>query len=333
MAMAAGTSFSARYARDAEAKPRKNRLNFTSAKRAFHLSRAADKERGEIMPRTYSELYISVRNTLRSAGVEAANVEARLIVATASGKTTAQLLRDMALYDTDEVEKKVGDMLRRRLAGEPVAYITGVWEFRGLPMEVSPDVLIPRVDTEVLAEEAVNWLTKNRRDARVLDLCSGTGCIGCAIADALPQCHVVLADISPEAIELSRRNVARNGLSGRMSYMLADATKAPPVMSGTFDLIVSNPPYIATFDILTLDPSVRDYEPIWALDGGEDGLDFYRAILKHWLPSLRQGGMLLFEVGEGQANDVKDMMRMSGMHDAVSVKDTRGVERVVKATL
>lgn len=124
-------------------------------------------------------------------------------------------------------------------------------------------MLIPRVDTEVLAEEAVNWLTKNRRDARVLDLCSGTGCIGCAIADALPQCHVVLADISPEAIELSRRNVARNGLSGRMSYMLADATKAPPVMSGTFDLIVSNPPYIATFDILTLDPSVRDYEPIW----------------------------------------------------------------------
>ena len=137
------------------------------------------------MPRTYSELYISVRNTLRSAGVEAANVEARLIVATASGKTTAQLLRDMALYDTDEVEKKVGDMLRRRLAGEPVAYITGVWEFRGLPMEVSPDVLIPRVDTEVLAEEAINWLTKNRRDARVLDLCSGTGCIGCAIADEM----------------------------------------------------------------------------------------------------------------------------------------------------
>jgi len=257
------------------------------------------------MPRTYSELYIS----------------------------TAKLLQDMRFYATDAVEKKTADMLRRRLAGEPVAYITGVWEFRGLPMEVSPDVLIPRVDTEVLAEEAINWLTRNRRDARVLDLCSGTGCIGCAIADALPQCHVVLADISPEAIELSRRNVARNGLSGRMSYMLADATKAPPVMSGTFDLIVSNPPYIATFDILTLDPSVRDYEPIWALDGGDDGLDFYRAILKNWLATLRQGGMLMFEVGEDQAGPVKDMMRMSGMYDAVSVKDTRGVERVVKARL
>lgn len=283
------------------------------------------------MPRTYSELYISVRNALRDAGVEAANVEARLIVASASGKTTAKLLQDMRLYATDAVEKKAADMLGRRLAGAPVAYITGVWEFRGLPMEVSPDVLIPRVDTEVLADEAINWLLQNRREARVLDLCSGTGCIGCAIADALPQSHVVLADISPEAIDLSRRNVARNGLAGRVSYMLADATKAPPVMSGMFDLIVSNPPYIATIDILTLDPSVRDYEPIWALDGGDDGLDFYRAIADNWLPSLRQGGMLMFEVGEEQAAEVKAIMRAHGMHDAVSVLDTRGVERVVKA--
>ena len=283
------------------------------------------------MPRTYSELYISVRNALRDAGVEAANVEARLIVASASGKTTAKLLQDMRLYATDAVEKKAADMLGRRLAGEPVAYITGVWEFRGLPMEVSPDVLIPRVDTEVLADEAINWLLQNRREARVLDLCSGTGCIGCAIADALPQSHVVLADISAEAIDLSRRNVARNGLAGRVSYMLADATKAPPVMSGMFDRIVSNPPYIATMDILTLDPSVRDYEPIWALDGGDDGLDFYRAIADNWLPSLRQGGMLMFEVGEEQAAEVKAIMRAHGMHDAVSVLDTRGVERVVKA--
>ena len=283
------------------------------------------------MPRTYSELYIAVRNALRSAGVEEANVEARLIVASASGKTTAKLLQDMRLYATDAVEKKAAGMLSRRLSGEPVAYITGVWEFRGLPMEVTPDVLIPRIDTEVLAEEAINWLTRNRRDGRVLDLCSGSGCIGCAIADALPQCQVVLADISPEAIELSRRNVARNGLAGRVSYMLTDATKAPPVMSGRFDIIVSNPPYIPSFEILTLDASVRDYEPIWALDGGEDGLDFYRAIVENWLPSLRSGGALMFEVGEEQAGPVKEIMRAHGMRDAVSVLDTRGVERVVKA--
>ena len=283
------------------------------------------------MPRRYSELYISLRNALRGAGVEAADVEARLIAATASGKTTAQLLRDLTLYDTDEVERRAGDMLSRRLVGEPVAYITGVWEFRGLPMEVSPEVLIPRIDTEVLAEEAIRHLTRTRRDARVLDLCSGTGCVGLAIADALPQSRVVLADISAEAMEISRRNAARNRLAGRVSYMLCSATEPPPVMSGTFDVIVSNPPYIPTIDILTLDPSVRDYEPIWALDGGADGLDFYRAILKNWLGALRQGGAVFFEVGEEQAGPVKDLMRMAGLHDAVSVKDTRGTERVVKA--
>ena len=278
------------------------------------------------MPRTYSEMYISLRNRLRDAGIEAAALEARLIAASAAGKSTEKLLRDMRFYATDEVEKRAEAMVRRRLAGEPVAYITGVWEFRGLPMEVSRDVLIPRVDTEVLAETAIKYLKDTGRlDARVLDLCSGTGCIGCAIADALPQCQVVLADISPEAIELSRRNVARNGLAGRVSYMLTDATKAPPVMSGRFDIIVSNPPYIPSFEILTLDASVRDYEPIWALDGGEDGLDFYRAIVENWLPSLGSGGALMFEVGEEQAGPVKEIMRAHGMRDAVSVLDTRGV--------
>ena len=113
--------------------------------------------------------------------------------------------------------------------------------------------------------------------------------------------------------------------------MLADVMKQPPIMTGSFDLVVSNPPYIPTFDILTLDPSVRDYEPVWALDGGDDGLDFYRAILKNWHGVIRQGGMLMFEVGEDQASSVKDLMRMAGLHDAQSVLDTRGVERVVTA--
>ena len=229
------------------------------------------------MPRTYSELYISVRNRLRDAGIEAAELEGKLIVATAAGKTTEKLLRDMRFYATDEVERRTESMLGRRLAGEPVAYITGVWEFRGLPMEVNPSVLIPRVDTEVLAETAIRWLHGRKMDARVLDLCSGSGCIGCAIADALPQARVVLADVSPEAVEVSRRNVRRNGLDGRVGFLLADVMKQPPIMTGSFDLVVSNPPYIPTFDILTLEPSVRDYEPVWALDGGDDGLDFYRA--------------------------------------------------------
>ena len=277
-------------------------------------------------------MYISLRNRLRDAGIEAAALEARLIAATAAGKSTEKLLRDMRFYATDEVEKRAEAMVRRRLAGEPVAYITGVWEFRGLPMEVSRDVLIPRVDTEVLAETAIKYLKDTGRlDARVLDLCSGTGCIGCAIAAELPRVRVVLSDVSPEAMEISRRNVSRNGLDGRISFLPADVMKLPPLMTGSFDLVVSNPPYIPTVEIMTLDPSVRDYEPVWALDGGEDGLDFYRAILKNWHGVIRQGGELMFEVGEEQAERVKDLMRMAGLREARSFPDTQNIQRVVAA--
>ena len=284
------------------------------------------------MPRTYSEMYIALRNRLRDAGIEAAALEARLIAATAAGKSTEKLLRDMRYYATDEVERRAEEMVQRRLAGEPVAYITGVWEFRGLPMEVSRDVLIPRIDTEVLAELAIKYLRgTGRLDARVLDLCSGTGCIGCAIAAELPRVRVVLSDVSPEAMEISRRNVSRNGLDGRISFLPADVMKLPPLMTGSFDLVVSNPPYIPTVEIMTLDPSVRDYEPVWALDGGEDGLDFYRAILKNWALVIRQGGELMFEVGEDQAERVKDLMRMAGLREARSFPDTQNIQRVVAA--
>ena len=284
------------------------------------------------MPRTYSEMYIALRNRLRDAGIEAAALEARLIAATAAGKSTEKLLRDMRYYATDEVERRAEEMVQRRLAGEPVAYITGVWEFRGLPMEVSRDVLIPRIDTEVLAELAIKYLRgTGRLDARVLDLCSGTGCIGCAIAAELPRVRVVLADVSAAAMDISRRNVERNGLGGRVSFLPADVTKQPPLMTGSFDLVVSNPPYIPTMEILTLDPSVRDYEPAWALDGGEDGLDFYRAILKNWALVIRQGGELMFEVGEDQAERVKDLMRMAGLREARSFPDTQNIQRVVVA--
>ena len=284
------------------------------------------------MPRTYSEMYIALRNRLRDAGIEAAALEARLIAATAAGKSTEKLLRDMRYYATDEVERRAEEMVQRRLAGEPVAYITGVWEFRGLPMEVSRDVLIPRVDTEVLAETAIKYLKDTGRlDARVLDLCSGTGCIGCAIAAELPRVRVVLADVSAAAMDISRRNVERNGLGGRVSFLPADVMKLPPLMTGSFDLVVSNPPYIPTVEIMTLDPSVRDYEPVWALDGGEDGLDFYRAILKNWASVIRQGGELMFEVGEDQAERVKDLMRMAGLREARSFPDTQNIQRVVAA--
>lgn len=280
------------------------------------------------MPKTNNELYLMARSALKKAGVEAYSLEARLITAHACGKTKEAFLRDLALYSSNECEQRVNELIERRLRGEPMAYVTGEWEFFGLPMEVSPDVLIPRSDTEVLVETALRALVGRKMDARILDLCSGSGCIGCALAHELPAARVVQVDISDAALEISRRNARRNRLN-RVIALKADALKKPPMSIGSFDLIVSNPPYVPSFEILTLDSSVRDFEPLGALDGGEDGLMFYRAIIRHWRHVLRPGGWLMFEVGENQAQDVLGMMKDAGLENLYAVEDTQKIQRVV----
>ena len=279
--------------------------------------------------KTYNELYLSARNVLRQYGVEGCSLEARLLVAQAAGKSTADLLRDMNLYATPAIEAKVKDYLDRRLRGEPVAYITGSWEFYGLPMTVTPDVLIPRMDTELLVDTAKSLVLGRKMDARILDLCCGSGCIACALGHELPATKLVAVDISASALEVCRRNLSSNRLSSRCITLQADATAAPPLSIGTFDLIVSNPPYIESDEIMALDSSVRDFEPIWALDGGPDGLRFYKGILKYWKSLLRPGGYILFEVGENQAEAVRDMILAAGFASAETRKDTQGIERVV----
>ncbi len=279
--------------------------------------------------KTYNELYLNARTLLRQQGVESYNLEARILVAKAAGKPVAQLLRDLNLYATPAIEETVQGYIRRRLAGEPVAYITGTWEFYGLPMIVTPDVLIPRMDTEVLVDTAKELLIGRKMDARILDLCCGSGCISCALGHELPASKLVAVDISASALDICRKNIALNRLNSRIITMQADASVSPPLGIGKFDMLVSNPPYIASDEILTLDPSVRDYEPVWALDGGENGLRFYKSIIKFWKTVLRPGGYLLFEVGEGQAADVKEMLLAGGFESADTRRDTLGVERVV----
>lgn len=279
--------------------------------------------------KTYNDIYMNIRNTLRTHGVEGYNLEARLLVAQAAGKTTAELLRDIKLYTTDAVEKRAMDYLQRRLNGEPVAYITGAWEFYGLPMHITPDVLIPRMDTELLVDTAKALLIGRKMDARILDLCCGSGCITCALGHELPATKLVAVDISASALEVCRANIGANRLSTRVICLQADATASPPLGLGLFDMIVSNPPYIASSEIMTLDSSVRDYEPIWALDGGPDGLRFYKGIIKYWKSLLRPGGYLLFEVGEGQAEAVRDMLLSAGFAAADTREDTLGIQRVV----
>ena len=283
--------------------------------------------------KTYNELYLSARSLLRSKGVESYNLEARLLVAKAAGKPVSELLRDLNLYTTPAIEQTVQEFIERRLNGEPVAYITGTWEFYGLPMIVSQDVLIPRMDTEVLVDTAKELLIGRKMDARILDLCTGSGCLTCALGHELPATKLVSVDISATALDICRKNIALNRLTSRVITVQADATSSPPLGIGQFDMIVSNPPYIDSGEILTLDKSVRDYEPVWALDGGKDGLRFYKSIIKYWKSVLRPGGWLLFEVGEGQSEPVKEMLLAGGFDQADTRKDTAGTERVAFARI
>ena len=281
---------------------------------------------------TYNNLYLDIRQQLRKAGIEAATLEARELVCFGTGKSREELARDGGLYASPELERQVRRLVDRHLAGEPVAYLIGEWEFYGLPLDISPDVLIPRPDTEVLAGQAIEYI-QTLGECRVLDLCAGSGCIGLAVASQAPQARVVLGEYSDAALKVCRQNIRRNGLSGRVVPMQADAREKPERSLGEFQCIVSNPPYIPRADIETLDASVRDYEPHLALDGGEDGLDFYQTISGKWKDALAPGGRLYFEVGIGQADSVLRIMRAQGFGDIQIVKDLHDIPRVVFGTL
>jgi len=284
---------------------------------------------------TYNEIYLDTRRKLRAAGIKAHDLEARLIVACAAGKTSEELVRSSRLFVSDgSITRAVGEMVGRRLGGEPVAYIVGEWEFYGIPIIVNDTVLIPRIDTELLAGEAIRLIRRRGGgQARVLDLCAGSGCIGLAIAANVQGCRIVLADNSEKALAVCRMNMIRNSLSRNITAIEVDVLETPPALLGTFDMIVSNPPYIPTRDLLSLDPSVREHEPVHALDGGPDGLYYFRAIATNWTPLLKMGGYVALECGEGQAGAVCSILRESGIGDIKTHIDTLGIERVVIGTM
>ena len=285
------------------------------------------------MATTYNNLYLDTRNRLRKAGVIDAQTEAREIVCYAADKTREQLIRDMSLYASGELERRVEELVQRRLKGEPVAYIVGEWEFYGLPLDVSREVLIPRIDTEVLAERAIEKAKAAGEGGRVLDLCAGSGCVGLAVAANAPNCRVVLADLSEGALRLCKQNVRRNALNARVTCMSVNAMEQPSPMLWDFDVIACNPPYIPTADLDGLDASVKDFEPRMALDGGTDGLDFYRFITAKWKSALRLGGTLIYEVGIDQAEQVAAIMAENGFENIVITPDTHGIPRVVEGTI
>ena len=282
------------------------------------------------MATTYNNLYLDIRQRLRAAGIESATLEARELVCFGTGKSREELARSGGLYASPELEQRVQKLVDRHLAGEPVAYLIGEWEFYGLPLDISPDVLIPRPDTEVLVEEAVKYL-QEQEECRVLDLCSGSGCIGLALASQVSRVRVVLGEYSDAALKICRQNIRRNGLSARVVSVQADARERPGRTLGEFQCIISNPPYIPRGDIAGLDASVRDYEPHLALWGGDDGLDFYRAIVRNFTPALNPGGWLCFEFGMGQDAAVCDLLRRAGYEIAELKKDTADITRAVLA--
>lgn len=281
---------------------------------------------------THRELYNRTRNALSQIETQqTASLIARDLICTFSGQTPEQMLSALEYGADPAVVSKVEDGVRRLLNDEPLAYILGEWEFYGLKLFVSPDVLIPRDDTCAVAELAINRSLFLERDPRILDLCCGSGCIGLAVASRVKDARVTLADISKEALAVAKKNIAQNKLGGRMSIFQVDARKKAPNFLGKFDMIVSNPPYITGEEMKQLPRSVDAFEPHLALYGGEDGLDFYRAILANFTPALKPGGCVCFEFGMGQGDAVCRLLEENDYTVLERKRDYNDRERAVLA--
>ena len=284
------------------------------------------------MVKKYIDLLLDTRKALlQQEDMEIADMMAKHLVAHISKKSVPALLADRDAYATDEICKAVQKGLDRLLEGEPLAYVLGEWEFYGLNLVVSPDVLIPRDDTVAVASLAISQGLFLDKDPRILDLCCGSGCIGLAVASRVKDAKVTLADLSQKALNVAKQNTALNHMTGRVRCVQADATKPAPAFLGKFDMIISNPPYITGEDMKQLPKSVADFEPHMALYGGEDGLDFYRAIAENYTPALKPGGYLALEFGMGQGDDVCRILAEHGYTILERSRDYNDRERAVLA--
>ena len=284
------------------------------------------------MVKQYGELYLDTRRALLATeDPQTAGAMARQLIAHVSGKSQDFILTDRDMFAGDDVIRGVESGLRRLLEGEPLAYVLGSWEFFGLELEVSPDVLIPRDDTCAVASLAIQKGLFLDQDPRILDLCCGSGCIGLAVASRVKDARVTLADLSKEALQVARRNCVLNKLSGRVRCVQVNALEPAPAFLGKFDMIISNPPYITGEEMKELPHSVKDYEPHMALYGGEDGLDFYRAIADYYTPALKPGGYLCLEFGMGQGDAVCGILELKGYTILERARDYNDRERAVLA--
>lgn len=290
--------------------------------------------RAEEACKTYRELYEEGRRILEQAGLPDAALDARFLLEEVCGTNLQTLLVFPEKKVTEEEVNQYRAFIQRRKDREPTAMILGEWDFMGLTFRLNKSTLIPEQDTEVLVETALEELKRRgpgEVPLRILDLCTGSGCILLSLLHELGNAGGLGTDLSEEALEAARENAVRLGLQERAAFRQGDLWE--PVGDERFDLIVSNPPYVPTDVIPTLEPEVRCGEPYAALDGGEDGLVFYRRIVKEAAGHLKPSGIIIVESGFDEAAQIAALMQDQKLRGIRTVKDYGGLDRVVLGAL
>lgn len=274
------------------------------------------------------ELLKELKRVFADAGIDSSRIDSELIVMEALGFTRVQLITREDYELTAQELERVSEMKERRLKFEPMQYILGHCEFMGLDFSLNERTLIPRPDTECLVERVMEYIKLNSAKT-VLDIGTGSGAIAVSLA-ALADVFCVGCDISKNALKMAAYNGEKNGVKAKTKFVQSDVFEN---IEGEFDIIVSNPPYIESDVISTLSPQVKDFEPVGALDGGSDGLKFYRKIAAEAKKYLKYGGLLAFEIGYNQGDAVKNIMEAQGFADVSVGKDLAGLDRTVLGTL
>ena len=278
---------------------------------------------------TYRECYEQGCRTLQAAGIEEAALDARLLLEAVCGTDRNDLLVHGEQPVSPEAEEKYLNWIRQRAEHIPLQQLTGEQDFMGLTFSVKEHVLIPRQDTEILVEEVLKELHDGMR---VLDMCTGSGCILLSLLHYSNDCEGLGVDLSAEALEVAGRNVLKVLTPEKAEHAHFLQSNLFEKVEGKFEIIVSNPPYIASAEVEKLMPEVRDHEPRMALDGTEDGLYFYRRIIEEAGKHLVSSGMLFFEIGYDQGQAVSELMRTEGYCEVQVVQDYAGLDRVVLGT-
>ena len=269
------------------------------------------------------DLYLKIRGILSEAEIEAPELEARLLIEGVTGMNRASQIANSNSEISGEIQEKLISMAQKRAEHLPLQYILGKWSFMGFELKVGEGVLIPRDDTEVLVGLCLDYL-KNSNGKTALDLCAGSGAISVAL-DKLANADVTAVELSDKAYNFLLENIKGTNIKPHKGDIFECYRDFE---AKSFDLIASNPPYIKTDEIETLQTEVG-YEPKTALDGGADGLDFYRAIARRWTPLLKSGGAMAFELGEGQAEYVGGLMADHGYINIKTAKDLDGTDRAI----